>query len=53
MVIKLSFLFSKDRTVELAECEEIIKRCEPSPEAREQGVMLVDGEYTQIPGYVI
>ncbi|XP_034240898.1 inactive phospholipase C-like protein 1 [Thrips palmi] len=32
-----------DRAVELAECEEIIKRCEPSPEAREQGVILVDG----------
>ncbi|KAJ1525801.1 hypothetical protein ONE63_009004 [Megalurothrips usitatus] len=32
-----------DRTVELAECEEIIRRCEPSPEAVEQGVLLVDG----------
>ncbi|KAK3927709.1 Inactive phospholipase C-like protein 1, partial [Frankliniella fusca] len=32
-----------DRTVELSECEEIINRSEPSPEAREQGVMLVDG----------
>ncbi|KAE8745291.1 hypothetical protein FOCC_FOCC007976 [Frankliniella occidentalis] len=32
-----------DRAVELAECEEIINRSEPSPEAREQGVLLVDG----------